>query len=342
MKTLKTQRSILAIGLGFSAFSLLLTSEIATADTTWRSGHPPTVVSAQVDAQRRLVVVFNALDGMTFGGFLLLDNRSINATPAYENPTYGPIMDCNNKGTCMGFWPIPENVGNGPYTFTTDPLSVQKFPAGTYYLQVDTKNEDPHPSTRQEEFSQITTVVLKTTASAPSHIVPLLLSVKLPISNGTPLCVAWRDLLVIGNQAVQAQNTYNTSMNAKLAKMSTFTPAVEAIYQRTLKQTSDGKVALAKNVERANSACGAAPSVVARNGEFVPVPVPASNGTAACKKNRDHIVYVNQELLKIVNNIRTTKLSQTTRVRQLNTRFDQLIADLKKSWPLVFKACNPL
>lgn len=316
-----------------------LTAGPVIAADAWRSGHPPTIVSAIFDDQRRLVVEFTAPDGMTFGGFVLIDNDPVNATPVAVT-TYGPIMPCNNKGTCRGSWSLPSYAENATYTFKTEPLSEQKFPAGTYYLQVDTKNEDPYPSTRQEEFSLIATVILKETPSTSSLIVPLLLSVKLPLTNGTPLCVAWRDLLVIGNLAVQAQNTYNASMNARLAKMSTFTPAVEAIYQRTLKQTSAGKAALAKNVERANSACSVAPSVVARNGEFVPVPVPASNGTSACKKNRDHIVYINQELLKIVNNIRTTKLSQATRVRQLNTRFDQLIADLKKTWPLVFKACN--
>lgn len=335
----KSRRVFIALEASLSVILLSLSAGPVLAENVWRSGHPPTIVSAIFDDQRRLVVQFTAPDGMTFGGFVLIDNDPVNANPAAVT-TYGPIMPCNNKGTCRGSWPLPSYAENDTYTFKTEPLSEQKFPAGTYYLQVDTKNEDPYPSTRQEEFSLIATVILKATLSTSSHIVPLLLSVKLPINNGTPLCVAWRDLLVIGNLAVQAQNTYNASMNAKLAKMSTLTPAVEAIYKRTLKQTSDGRAALARNVERANSACGVAPSVVARNGEFVPVPVPASNGTAACKKNRGHIVYVNQELLKIVNNIRTTKLSQTTRVRQLNTRFNQLIADLKKSWPLVLKTCN--
>lgn len=347
MWSLNIRRAIFPAAIVSLLLSFAPVSVSAAAEATWRSGHPPTIVSAKFDDQRRLVVVFSAPDGMAHlnatekeptGGSVVIDNDPVNAKPAYET-TYGPLMTCNNKSNCRGMWRLPTYAESSTYTFTSEPLSEARFPAGTYYLQVNTTNEDPYPSTRQEEFSNIATVILE--AAAPSHIVPLLLPARIPVSNGTPICIAWRNYMVIGNRAVQAQNTYNAAMNARLEKMSTFPPAVETIYQRTLKQTSTGKAALAKNSARADSACSAAPSVVARNGEFIPVPVPASNGTAACKKNRDHLVYVNQELLKVVNNIRTTKLSQSTRVSQLNTRFNQLIADLEKTWPLVFKACAP-
>ncbi len=349
MWSLNIRRAIFLAAIFSLLLSLIPVSASEGAEATWRTGHPPTIVSANFDGQRRLVVVFSAPDGMAHlnatekqprGGSVVIDNDPVNAKAAYET-TYGPLMACNNKGNCRGSWSLPTYAESSTYTFTSEPLSEAKFPAGTYYLQVNTSNEDPYPSTRQEEFSNIETVVLKTASIAPSHIVPLLLPALLPVSNGTSLCIAWRNYMVIGNQAVQAQNAYNAAMNSRLEKMSTFPPAVEAIYQRTLKQTAAGKAALAKNNERANSACSAAPSVVARNGEFLPVPVPASNGAAACKKNRDHLVYINQELLKVVNNLRTTKLSQATRISQLNTRFNQLIADLEKTWPLVFKACAP-
>lgn len=326
----------------FAALSIALSNSMTgpvMAESAWRSGHPPKVLSAQFDSQRRLVVVFNAQDGMAFGGFLLIDNDPVNATPASVNPTYGPIMPCNNKGTCKGSWRLPTFAGNGPYTYTTESLDERIFPSGIYYLQVDSMNEDPFPSTRQEEFSEIATINLKTSVSPP--VVPLLLSLKLPINNGTSLCIAWRDHLLLGNLVVQALNSYNTRLNAALAKIPTPSSNVEAIYQRALKQTSDIKKSLARDLERANSACGAAPSVVAKNGEFVPIPIPTSNGTSACNKSRSHISYLNQELAKIVNNLRTTTRSQTTRIKQLEVRFSQLSADLKKSWPGLFQACNP-
>lgn len=335
----KTQRFIPVAALAISLLSFSSVTEPAKGATTWRSGHPPTIISAYFDDQRRLVVEFSAPDGMTFGGFVVTDNDPANANPVSVT-TYGPLMSCNNKSTCKGTWPLPSYPEAAKYTFKSEPLSEAKFPAGTYYLQVDTKNEDPYASTRQEEFSPITPVELKATSGSASLVVPLLLSARLPINNGTPLCIAWRNQLVVGNLIVRVQNAYNAYMNTRLDKLKTVTPSVDAIYQRTLKQTAAGKAALAKNVERANSACGAAPSAAARNGQFVPVPVPSSNGTAACNTNRNHLVYINQELGKVINNMRTTKASQTTRERQLNTRFSQLTADLEKTWPLIFKTCN--
>lgn len=313
----------------------------ATGATTWRSGHPPKVVSAQFDDQRRLVVVFSAEDGMTFGGFVVTDNDPVNATPVSVS-TYGPLMSCNNKSTCKGMWPLPSYPESTTYTFRSEPLDAQKFPAGTYYLQVDTHNEDPYPSTRQEEFSDIYVVALRASSPAATHKVPLLTTVKLPISNGTPVCTAWRDHLQVGNVLVAVHNAYNKAMNDRLAKLKTFPTSVEKIYQRTLKETAYAKSVLMKALESATSACSDAPSIAAMNGTFVEIPVPSSNGTDACNKSRAHIVYLNQELLKIFNNMRTTAESQTARIKQLGTRFNQLSADLKKSWPVLYKACNPL
>lgn len=349
MKSLNIRRVFFSAAMTSFLFSLISVPVSVAADAAWRSGNPPTVVSAKFDDQRRLVVEFSAPDGMAHlnaresnprGGSVVIDNDPVNAKPAHET-SYGPLMACNNKGNCKGFWSLPTYPEKSTYTFTSPPLSEKDFPAGTYYLQVNTFNEDPYASTRQEEFSKIETVVLGKVSIAPSHIVPLLLPALIPVSNGTPICIAWRNYMAIGNLAARAQNAYNAAMNARLEKMSSFPPDVEAIYQRTLKQTSAGKAALAKNGARAVSACSPAPSAVAKNGEFVPVPVPASNGTSACKKNRDHLVYLNQELLKVVNNFRTTSISQTTRTKQLYTRFNQLTADLVKTWPLVFKACAP-
>lgn len=135
-------------------------SPLALAAGAWRSGNPPTVASAQIDSQRRLVVTYSAPDGVTYGGHLYLDNDPMDAQPVASDPQYGPIMYCNNKFSCLGRWSLAATPGSGPFTFTTEPLDAQRFPAGTYYVQVDTTNEDPYPSTRQEEFSNIGTVVV--------------------------------------------------------------------------------------------------------------------------------------------------------------------------------------
>jgi len=339
MKSFVSRRFLLTATLCLSIVAALSTPQRVWAETTWRSGHPPTLVSAQIDNQRRLTVVFNAPDGMTYGGSLYLDNDLINATPASVSTTYGPIMFCNNKSTCLGRWNIGTDLKDGPFTFTTESLSSARFPPGTYYVQVDTHNEDPYASTRQEEFSNIVTVVLP---SVPNpNRVPLASSIKLPISNGSSLCNAWRDHLIIGNRVVKALNDYNTRMNAALAKMPTLSSAVEAVYQKALKQHAEITKAIAEDLLRANSACSDTPSVVAQNGDFVPIPIPGTNGTKACGTSRSHIAYVNQELTKVVNNLRMTQRSQRTRIGQLELRFNQLIADLNKSWPALLKACNP-
>lgn len=325
----------------FTVSALFVPLASTAADTTWRSGHPPTIVSAQLDEKRQLVVVFNASDGMTYGGFVLIDADPSNAVPASVNPVFGPIMPCNNKGTCTGTWSMPAGTGSGPFTYTSPPLSSEKFPDGTYYLQVDTWNEDPYPSTRQEEFSAITLITLKTT-STPIGKVPLLTPVKLPVSNGTSVCIAWRDRLTIGNLLVAVHNDYNTRVNSGLAKVSKTTPEVNAIVKRALKQNAVAQSSLALVLSRAKSACSKSPEITATKGAFIPIPVPESNGTAACIKSRNHIVYVNQELLKYANNRRTTTSGQTVRIKQLEKRFNQLTTDLKKSWPAAFQACNPL
>ena len=333
-------RRFLLAAVGLSVVAALSIPQLAWAEATWRSGHPPTFVSAQVDSQRRLTVVFNAPDGMTYGGSLYLDNNPINAIPASESATYGPIMFCNNKSTCLGRWNIETDLKSGPFTFTTESLSSVRFPPGTYYVQVDTHNEDPYASTRQEEFSNIVTIVLPSVPSPNAHRVPLASSIKLPISNGSSLCNAWRDHLTIGNRVIKALNDYNTRMNAALAKMPTLSSAVETVYQKALKQYAAITNAISEDQVRAKSACSDAPSVVAQNGDFVSIPIPTSNGTKTCNTSRSHAAYVNQELMKIVNNLLVTQRSQTTRIKQLEVRFNQLVADLSKSWPVLQKACN--
>lgn len=145
---------------GAVAAVLLVSPSLTRAAGAWRSGHPPTLVSAQIDSQRRLVVTYSAPDGVTYGGSLYLDNNARDAQPVSSDPTYGPIMYCNNNSSCLGRWTLAATPSSGPLTYTTEQLDPQRFPAGTYYVQVDTTNEDPFVSTRQEEFSNIVTVVV--------------------------------------------------------------------------------------------------------------------------------------------------------------------------------------
>ncbi|MGZ4389750.1 MAG: hypothetical protein ACXVZL_10250 [Gaiellaceae bacterium] len=153
-------RALVAI-LGIAA----LCAPLALAGGTWRSGNPPTLQSAQVDGKRRLVVTYCAPDGVTFGGSVYLDNDPKNATPASASQ-YGPIMYCNNISRCLGRWTLAPTPGSGPFTFTSDPLDTARFPAGTYYVQVETTNEDPYPSTRMWEFSNIGTVKITATGGS--------------------------------------------------------------------------------------------------------------------------------------------------------------------------------
>ncbi len=120
-----------------------------------RSGNMPIVHSVTIDAQRRLVVTYTALDGMTYGGKVYLGNDPRNAVPVSPHPGYG-FMYCANNSTCQGRWTLNEvTPDTGPFTFTSPPLNAQEFPPGQYWVQVITKNEDPYPSTRYEQPSNI-------------------------------------------------------------------------------------------------------------------------------------------------------------------------------------------
>ncbi|MFA7323685.1 MAG: phospholipase A2 [Candidatus Nanopelagicales bacterium] len=137
---------------------LIPTAWTAAQADAYRSGHPPVLQSATVDSQRRLVVTYNAPDGVTYGGTVYLDSNPLNATaPAGQ---YGPIMYCNNKSICMGRWKLTATPATGPFTFSTEPLDMKKFPSGTYWVQVETTNEDPYASTRYWEDSNIMSVTL--------------------------------------------------------------------------------------------------------------------------------------------------------------------------------------
>lgn len=143
----------------------------ARADS-WRSGHPPVLQSARIDAQRRLVVTYEAPDGVAYGGSVYLDSNPLNATvpPAGQ---YGSFMYCNNKSSCMGRWKLPTSTATGPFTFTTEPLDKAKFPGGTYWVQVETTNEDPYASTRQWEDSNVLSVAVPGGVPAPRQPVAL-------------------------------------------------------------------------------------------------------------------------------------------------------------------------
>lgn len=138
----------------------------ASAAVTYRSGNPPVIISAVINSQRQLEVVYKADDGLTFGGTIYLDNNPLNGEPPlYVDTKYGNFMYCNNKSNCLGRWSLPVTPEVGPFTFRSEPLDPVRFPTGTYYLQVETHNEDPYPSTRMWELSPVSVVQLGATSN---------------------------------------------------------------------------------------------------------------------------------------------------------------------------------
>lgn len=312
----------------------------ASAAETYRSGHPPIVISAIFDAQRRLVVEYKADDGLTYGGKVYLDNNPLNAPAPIKDTKYGDFMHCNNKSNCLARWTLPVSPDVGPFTFLSEPLDPIRFPDGTYYVQVETFNEDPYPSTRMWELSVVSVVVLTTIASSASLNVQKLTALKLPIDNGSPSCFLLRERLSLGNRLA-------ASINKNVEKLKT---AIEKVKNPSIKLKGDlatisrwiGKVSTMRDKDRtdANLACGTAPSLVGLDGTFIPIPVPPSNGKSACTKIRGQLNYLNQELKKVVDNIIMTKKSQVVRIEQLEVRFKQLSASLVKAWPIALKECN--
>jgi hypothetical protein len=323
-------------------FSLSWGSTSAGADT-FRSGNPPSITKISVDAQRQVTVEFTALDGLKYAGFLFMDSDPRNATPVQSDPKYGLIMFCNNTYSCKGSWELPAPTSTeAKFSFTTPALGVDKFPPGTYYVQVTTKNEDPYASTRQEEFSNIVTIELSDvpTIKIADIIIPALAAIKIPISNGDPACIAGRNLLTIGNRLIVAINAHNAKLNSYVASLKVVSAQVKDGMALAVKQTAAVKAIIDKDVQRVKISCSKTPPLVSAQGAFIPIPIPPGNGTENCNTNRTKAVYTNKELMKVVNNLKTTKKDQTVRIHQLEVRFNQLAADLAKYWPLLLTACE--
>jgi hypothetical protein len=314
----------------------------AAASGTYRSGHPPTLISALIDSQRRLVVTYSAPDGLTYGGKVYFDSNPLNAATTNPDPIYGSFMYCNNKSNCLGRWDLPTTPATGPFTFSTEPLDSIRFPDGKYYVQVETMNEDPFPSTRMWEESLVSVVSLVTLASSASFDVPLLTALKLPIDNGTIPCYLARERISLGNRLAVAINKNVEKLKSALAKVTNPSLKLKDDLAKFSAWIAIVSQMRASDQKKVISACSAAPALVAANGAFIPIPIPPTNGKAACTTTRSHLNYLNQELKKVVGNLTTTKKSQTVRIKQLEVRFNQLTADLEKSWPVAFQACNPL
>ncbi len=331
---------LLVVGLGSSSIPSLYTN--AFAADTWRSGHPPTLISALIDSQRRLVITYNAPDGLTFGGKVYLDSNPLNAQTTTPDPKYGSFMYCNNKSNCLGRWELPTTTTTGPFTFTTEPLDSTRFPDGTYYVQIETMNEDPFPSTRMWEESLVSVVTLTTIANSASFDIAELIALKLPIDNGTIPCFLARERISIGNRLAKAINTNVQKLKTLVAKVANPSTKLKDDLAKISTWISTVTTMRGKDQKNVTSACSAAPSLVAANGTFTSIPIPPANGKAGCTTSRSHLNYLNQELKKVVANLTVTKKSQTVRVKQLEVRFNQLTADLEKSWPVAFQACNPV
>lgn len=150
------------------AFAAMFAASLAFDAGARSSVSPPRLQTATIDGQRRLVVSFAAPDGVNYGGHVYLDNDPRN-TQLSGDPAYGQFMYCNNKGTCLGRWSLPTTSSTGPQTFTTPALDMQRFPPGTYYVQVETTNNDPFSSTRQWENSNVLAVELPAAGRVPGR-----------------------------------------------------------------------------------------------------------------------------------------------------------------------------
>lgn len=315
----------------------------ASAVQTYRSGHPPVIISAVIDSQRRLEVVYRADDGLTYGGKVYFDNNPLNAEPpAYVDTKYGNFMYCNNKSNCLARWSLPVTPDVGPFTFLSEPLDPIRFPNGTYYVQIESFNEDPFPSTRYWENSAVSVVLLTTVSSSASISVEKLDALKLPIDNGSERCSQLRQRLTLGNRLATAINANVKRWNTALEKVKNPSANLKAGLEAISKWIVGVSALREKDRADADAVCGTAPELVGLNGNFTPIPVPPSNGKSACTKIRNQLNYLNQELQKVVGNITMTNLNQVVRIRQLRTRFGQLSTSLAQVWPTALKACAPI
>ncbi|MDP1851731.1 MAG: hypothetical protein Q8K48_04875 [Candidatus Planktophila sp.] len=314
----------------------------ASAAEAYRSGHPPQIISAVFDEQRRLKVQYKADDGLTYGGKVYLDNNPLNAPAPIKDTYYGDFMHCNKKSNCLIRWTLPVAPDAESYTFISESLDPVRFPDGTYYVQVETYNEDPYPSTRMWENSAVSVVQLTTLTSSASFNLEKLASMKLPVDNGSVPCLILRSRITLGNRLVAGINMEVEKLKTEFKKEKI--PSIKlkakiAWYSEWMSEVSDMRETDKTN---ANLACGTAPSLVAFDGTFIPIPIPPSNGKSACTKIRTNLNYLNQELKKVVNNISVTSRGQAVRIKQLEVRFNQLSASLGKSWPSALKDCNPI
>lgn len=313
----------------------------ALAVPTQRDGIPPVIISAVVDSQRRLEITYKADDGLTYGGTVYLDTDPLNAQTAVKDTRRGDAMYCRTRWKCktLGISAAP---GVGQFTYLSKPLDPSQFPAGTWYVQVATYDRDPDPSFRGTLASNVAVVALTTVSSSASLNVEKLDAISLPINNGSKRCIQIRNRISIGNRLAATINKNVEKLNTLLEKV--VKPSEKLIGDLASMTTWIEKVSTMReeDIAVANEVCGATPELSGWDGSFTPIPIPPSNGKAACTNIRNQLNYLNQELAKVVGNMTTTKLNQVVRIRQLEVRFKQLSASLDKAWPKALKACSPV
>jgi len=155
------RRAVSLFGCGVLGLAGLVAGPLAVspAGAAHYEGHnvPPVILSVEVNAERQLVVKYTAPDGVLYGGYVYFGNDDQNATPVGSPSETGQFMFCNNNSSCQGRWPLNEKgtTAAGPFTFTSPPLDLATFPAGDWWVQVETTNKDPFPSTRYWLVSNI-------------------------------------------------------------------------------------------------------------------------------------------------------------------------------------------
>lgn len=207
--------------------------------------------------------------------------------------------------------------GVSPATWTI--ATSTSTPAGTYTLTFTGADG------KTTATATATLVVTEPTHAPDTGTGALVDLPAMPAGNGTRECTAARGELLRMLASAKYVNANLPSLYAGSAAVKKKAKQLRTIVQNTL----DAQAATTRTVCAASIAGGYGVK-------------PASNGTAACTAALRHIDYVNGELKKVYANLDFKNALATatwTRTKQLNTRRDRLLADLKRTVPVAKKAC---
>ncbi|HYA45215.1 MAG TPA: hypothetical protein VED59_06390 [Acidimicrobiales bacterium] len=340
--------------------------------------HATWTMAADQDAYEFLYDTSSATNGrLTPAGTLSTDEDGVPIClpdgswcwPANGDPLYCYYVLYNSRtGDCPGHF----DLGDADTSYDTDPLQVGE----TYYVQVfvanhcfteDTcqapgENWDPYyywsnvvqivdnpPTTTTTSSTTTTTTVPEATTTTTVHLDPIALLpvIKLPLVNGTAGCDDARDQLALDNLVANYFNPLIEKADARIAQANaagSWTDEGRAAYGelRRIRQVWAQRLGAwqAADQAKAEEACSSH-AAVARAFEanmFNPLPVPRTNGTAACNADIKQINYLNTMLSRAFKQLGFRALSLTTNfqkevpIQQLQTQINRLDAQMTAVW----------